>query len=63
MMDPEEEEGMEAFDISDRDLHFALNPGTARGLSKNQQLYGSSISCYINIYRSNFIGCKFWMTT
>lgn len=39
-MDPEEDEGMESFDISDRDLEFALNPGARRGLSKNQQLYG-----------------------
>ncbi|MFH4981967.1 hypothetical protein AB6A40_008676 [Gnathostoma spinigerum] len=36
----EEEEGYENFEIDDRDLHFALNPGSHKGLSKNQQLYG-----------------------
>ncbi|VDK67133.1 unnamed protein product [Litomosoides sigmodontis] len=39
-MDAEEDDGMESFDISERDLEYALNPGYRRGLSKNQQLYG-----------------------
>uniref|UniRef100_A0A2K6VEC1 G-patch domain-containing protein n=1 Tax=Onchocerca volvulus TaxID=6282 RepID=A0A2K6VEC1_ONCVO len=39
-MDVEEDDGMESFDINERDLEYALNPGYRRGLSKNQQLYG-----------------------
>lgn len=45
-MDAEEDDGMESFDISERDLEYALNPGYRRGLSKNQQLYGSSFIHY-----------------
>ncbi|KHN87809.1 Septin and tuftelin-interacting protein 1 -like protein [Toxocara canis] len=39
-IDPDEEEDMERFEISDRDIEFAINPGARRGLSKSQQLYG-----------------------
>uniref|UniRef100_A0A0N5AM51 G-patch domain-containing protein n=1 Tax=Syphacia muris TaxID=451379 RepID=A0A0N5AM51_9BILA len=39
-MDIEEDEGMESFEIDDRDIEYALNPGARRGFSKNQQLYG-----------------------
>ncbi|MCP9262121.1 hypothetical protein DINM_005413 [Dirofilaria immitis] len=39
-MDMEGDDGMESFDINERDLEYALNPGYRRGLSKNQQLYG-----------------------
>lgn len=39
-MDIEDEDGMESFEIDDRDIEYALNPNARRGLSKNQQLYG-----------------------
>ena len=40
-MNPDEEdEGMERFEVDDRDIEYALNPAARRGLSKNQQLYG-----------------------
>uniref|UniRef100_A0A915CIU4 G-patch domain-containing protein n=1 Tax=Parascaris univalens TaxID=6257 RepID=A0A915CIU4_PARUN len=40
MIDPDEEEDMERFEIDDRDIEFAINPGARRGLTKSQQLYG-----------------------
>ncbi|KAK6103807.1 GC-rich sequence DNA-binding factor-like family protein [Brugia pahangi] len=40
MVDIEEDDGVERFEINERDLEYALNPGHRRGLSKNQQLYG-----------------------
>lgn len=45
-MDIEEDDGMESFDINERDLEYALNPGFRRGLSKNQQLYGNIFIYY-----------------
>lgn len=40
-MDGDDADGMESFEIDDRDLEFALNPGSYRSLSKNQHLYGT----------------------